>query len=81
MKPANEITKSHHEYVPSQPAVDTSKPTGYVDKEYTHQDYPKVLDFKDADGKDLTARDEKHEKELRDGKAKREAAAKAAEKK
>lgn len=67
MRPANELPKSHHEYVPPQPAADPLKATGYVEKEYEHREYPKVLNLKDADGKpfDVTVRDEKHEVEIR----------------
>lgn len=66
MKPSHELTKNHHEYVPAQPAPDPLKSTGYVEREYEHQEYPKVLDnCSDADGKPVTARDEEHEEQLR----------------
>lgn len=65
MKPAHSITKEHHVYVPPTPAPDPLAKNGYQEKKYEHQEYPKVLDLKDPDGKDLTASDEKHEAELR----------------
>lgn len=64
MKPAHELTKSQHEFKAHPQQADASADTGYVEKEYEHQEYPKVLPFPGPDGKDLVAKDEKHEAEL-----------------
>jgi hypothetical protein len=39
MQPSNAITKASHEFVPATP--DSPQATGYVEKEYEHQEYPK----------------------------------------
>ena len=42
MKPSHQITGSHHEFVPPD-QKDASKPSGYLEKEYEHQEYPKQV--------------------------------------
>jgi hypothetical protein len=79
MAHSNQLTKSHHEYVPPQAAKDPLAGQGYQEKEYSKQEYPKVLDITDADSKPLTAKDARHESELRAKDAKKKEAAKAAE--
>lgn len=37
-------THTHHEYVPPTAAKDDQAATGYVEKEYEHQEYPKWVD-------------------------------------
>lgn len=53
MKPANEkVAPTQHDYVPHAPAADPLAKTGYVEKAYEHQEYPKVVGgvtVKDAD--------------------------------
>ena len=44
MRPANSHPGDSHKshvYVPATPAADTSQATGYVEKEYEFQEYPK----------------------------------------
>lgn len=42
MKPSHSITGSHHEFVKADPR-DLEKPSGYIEKEYEHQEYPKQV--------------------------------------
>lgn len=47
MRPAQDKppgTHTHHEYIPPAAAKDDLAPTGYVEKEYEHQEYPKWVD-------------------------------------
>jgi hypothetical protein len=68
-------SKGHHEFVPAAAAKDPLAKTGYVEREYEHQEYPKVL-CQDAHGKDVIAKSAAEEKAYNDKKA---AAAKKAD--
>lgn len=42
MKPAHELPKTQHEFVPVEPGGSVGhEGTGYLEKEYEHQEYPK----------------------------------------
>jgi len=56
MRPAQDKppgTEGHHDYV-APASVKPGEPSGYVEKEYEHQEYPKVIG-KDEAGNDIIA--------------------------
>lgn len=54
------IAPGSHEYVPAKPAADPLKSTGYVEKEYEHQEYPKHIEVA---GRTVEVRNEDEEAE------------------
>ena len=54
-------THTHHEYVPPSAAKDDQAASGYVEREYEHQEYPKHVGTNE-EGQPIVVNSEKEEK-------------------
>jgi hypothetical protein len=66
------VASTHHEYVPPAAAKDPLKGSGYVEKEYEHQEYPKHVGT-NAEGKPVVVKSADEEKEYLASKEKADA--------